>query len=183
MELTGEEKKLQALYSELKATEEHSAPHFARVWNRAASNPRRARRLNPAFAAVAACLVCAAGLLFAWSKFSQPATTPVAQVETPNIGPVATVNLIKTADAGSAPNVTTTTQSKPKQRKTNAAARRHAAQLASTRELTREAKAISDWQSPTSTLLSFTDDELFTSLPQLNEHATDLKAFLPNSPN
>jgi hypothetical protein len=183
MKSTGEEKKLQALYSELKAADEQSAPPFARVWNRAASKPRPVRRLNPAWVAVAACLVCAAGLLFAWSRY--PQSTPprqVANVETPNSGP-AKVDPANTTGEASPPQVTMHPPRKPARRSKSNAAARHATQLASTRELTREAKAISDWQSPTSTLLSFTDDELFTSLPQLNENASDLKSFLPNSPN
>ena len=64
----------------------------------------------------------------------------------------------------------------------NRPSQRNAAQLAALRRLTREAKAISDWASPTSTLLSFTGDELVTSLPQLDENASDLKSFLPSRP-
>ena len=87
MESTGEEKKLQALFSELKATDEQTAPRFATVWNRAASKPRRAGVLKPAFVAVAAALVlCVAGLLFAWSYSPSP-QQQVAEVETPKAGP------------------------------------------------------------------------------------------------
>ena len=58
MELSGEEKKLQALFSELKAADEETAPRFARVWNRATRAARRAFVFNPAFVAAAALLVC-----------------------------------------------------------------------------------------------------------------------------
>ena len=54
MELSGEEKKLQALFSELKTADEETAPQFARVWNRAALKPRRAFVFNPAFVAAIA---------------------------------------------------------------------------------------------------------------------------------
>jgi hypothetical protein len=35
MELVGEEKKIQALFSELRLADEQAAPSFAGVWNRA----------------------------------------------------------------------------------------------------------------------------------------------------
>ena len=51
MELSGEEKKLQALFSELKTADEETAPRFARVWNRATRGPAALsssiRRLSP----------------------------------------------------------------------------------------------------------------------------------------
>ena len=184
MESTGEEKKLQALYSELKEADQQTAPRFARVWSRAELRPRRGRALNPAFVAVAAFVFCAAGLLFTWSRSSQSTPPlPVANVETPKAVPANAARL-NTARVASPPSVTIQAPSKPmRPAKTNAAARRHATQLAATRKVTREAKAISEWESPTSTLLSFTSDELFTSLPQLNENASDLKSFLPSRPN
>ena len=53
----------------------------------------------------------------------------------------------------------------------------------SNRTLTQEAKAISDWESPTSALLTSPSDSLFSSLPQLNENANGLQSFLPTRPN
>jgi hypothetical protein len=52
--------------------------------------------------------------------------------------------------------------------------------VAANRRLTRDAKAITSWKSPTADLLSSPGDEIFTSLPQLNQSASDLKSFLPN---
>jgi hypothetical protein len=60
---------------------------------------------------------------------------------------------------------------------------RNSIQLAANRKLTRDAKAITDWESPTSALLSSSSDELFSSLPQLNENANGLQSFLPSRPN
>jgi hypothetical protein len=50
-------------------------------------------------------------------------------------------------------------------------------------KLTREARAITSWQSPTSALLSSPSDEVFSSLPQLNQSASDLRSFLPSRSN
>ena len=68
-------------------------------------------------------------------------------------------------------------------RRKKSIASRKTVQLAANRKLTREAKAITDWESPTSALLSSSSDELFSSLPQLNENANGLQSFLPSRPN
>jgi hypothetical protein len=70
-----------------------------------------------------------------------------------------------------------------KSRDNSLAARRRAQLIAANRKLTREAKAITSWQSPTAALLSSPNDEIFTSLPQLNQSASDLKSFLPSRSN
>ena len=57
---------------------------------------------------------------------------------------------------------------------------RPAQEIAASQQLTKEAKAIASWQSPTSDLMSGPSDGLFKSLPQLNENANELKSFLPN---
>jgi hypothetical protein len=183
MELSGEEKKLQALYSELKTADEETAPRFARVWNRATPGARRAFVFNPAFVAGMALLVCAVISLAVWSRYRpQIQTTPVVRVETPatpNTG-YSTVSPIvePTAAAPSTPAKENTTA-----RRNRTTARRNSIQLAANRKLTRDAKAITDWESPTSALLSSPSDELFSSLPQLNENANGLQSFLPGRPN
>ena len=83
MELSGEEKKLQALFSELKTADEETAPRFARVWNGATPEARRAFVFNPAFVAGMALLVCAVVSFAVWSRFRQQAEPAVARVETP----------------------------------------------------------------------------------------------------
>ena len=186
MESSGEEKKLQALFSELKATEEQSAPRFATVWNRAQSRTRRARAFHPAFVAAMGLLVCAVLGLAVWSRYRQSTPTPtVVRVETPAQPNTGSVPLVKngevTGDPTPLPLPTPTTAPIPRRNKP--AVRRNSAQLAANRKLTRDAKAITDWQSPTSALLSSSSDELFSSLPQLNENSSGLQSFLPSRPN
>ena len=180
MELSGEEKKIQALFSELKATEEQSAPRFAGIWNRAQLKPRRAWAFNPAFVAAAVLVSCAVVSLAVWSRYRQPApTAPVAQVEAP---PAPKDSAVSPTPNQTEAAPTTVPKGKFNPRK-QPALRRNSIQLASTRKLTRDAKAISDWQSPTSALLSSSSDELFSSLPQLKENASGLNSFLPSRPN
>ena len=184
MESSGEEKKLQALFSELKTADEETAPRFARVWNRAEIKPRRGWALNPAFAAAVVLMFCAVVSMAVWFKYSQSAKPqPVANV---NIGPATeNLNAVKPEDLPSQIGVTLATplKNKGQSSKNGSIKRRNSIQLAANRKLTREAKAITDWQSPTSTLLSSSSDELFSSLPQLNENSSGLQSYLPSHPN
>lgn len=181
MELSGKEKKLQALFSELKTADEEAAPRFARVWNRA-TPARRAFAFNPAFVAAMAFVVCAVLAIAVWSRYRQPATNEVVHVETPPAATgspaiTPTVPLIVESQAldPSKKNITP--------RRNRPAGRRNSIQMATNRKLTRDAKAITDWESPTSALLSSSSDKLFSSLPQLNENASGLQSFLPSRPN
>ncbi|HEX6189328.1 MAG TPA: hypothetical protein VFZ40_14705 [Pyrinomonadaceae bacterium] len=181
MELSGEEKKLQALFSELKTADEEAAPRFARVWNRANLKPRRAFVFNPAFVAGMALLVCAVVSFAVWSRYRQPTPAPsMVLVETP-VAP-------NTGNPTGWPTVNAPPPSIPSKENTTArrnrtTARRNSIQLAANRKLTQDAKAITDWESPTSALLSSPSDALFSSLPQLNENANGLQSFLPSRPN
>lgn len=182
MELSGEEKKLQALFSELKAADEEAAPRFARVWNRATPVARRAFFLNPAFVVATALLVCAVISLAVWSRYRPPTEPAVVRVDPPAAPKTAHASEWPTVAPVAAPT-TTPTKENTTARRNRTTVRRNSIQLAVNRKLTRDAKAISDWQSPTSALLSSSSDELFSSLPQLNENANGLQSFLPNRPN
>lgn len=182
MELSGEEKKLQALFSELKTADEETAPRFARVWHGATPGARRAFVFNPAFGAGMALLVCAVVSLLVWSRYSQPDERPSVKVET-TVSEPANVNSVRTATSVSElPGFPIAGPVKEKRPSTRKASRRNSIQLAN-RKLTRDAKAITDWESPTSALMSSPSDELFSSLPQFNQSTSDLKSFLPSRSN
>ena len=180
MELSGEGKKLQALFSELKAADEATAPRFARVWNGATPGARRAFVFNPAFVAATALVVCAVISLAVWSRY-RPQTQPaVVRVETPAAPDAGNPTGWPTVNAPP-PSIPSKENTSARRNRTNA--RRNSIQLAENRKLTRDAKAITDWESPTSALLSSSSESLFSSLPQLNENANGLQAFLPSRPN
>lgn len=182
MELSGEEKKLQALFSELKAADEETAPRFARVWNGATPGARRAFVFNPAFVAGMALLVCAVVSLAVWSRYRQQTQPAVARVETPAAPNTPPAIVSPTVEPVAAPAATPTKENTTA-RRNRTTVRRNSIQLAANRKLTRDAKAITDWESPTSALLSSPSDALFSSLPQLNENANGLQSFLPSRPN
>lgn len=182
MELSGEEKKLQALFSELKTADEETAPRFARVWNRATPGARRAFVFNPAFVAGMALLVCAIISLAVWSRYRLQTEPAVVRVETP-AAPNTLHAIVSPTVEPVAALTTTPTKESTTARRNRTTVRRNSIQLAANRKLTRDAKAITDWESPTSALLSSSSDALFSSLPQLNENANGLQSFLPSRPN
>jgi hypothetical protein len=180
MELSGEEKKLQALFSELKAADEQTTPHFGATWSRAQNTPRRIRVFKPAFVAAMIMLLMFGVVAFAvWTRYLRTTAAPQPVIATVPQNPSTTI-----AQAPPAPE---TPAPKPKNAVTvsrrNKAPSQHNAMLAANRQLQKDAKSIANWSSPTSALLESPSDEIFSSLPQLNQSATQLKSFLPSRSN
>lgn len=184
MELAGEQKRIQALFSELRLADEQAVPRFAAVWNRAQTRTvRPARAFNLSFVAATALLICALVSLALWSKYSQRTTQQGAVVTTRMPTPaVVPVQGIKEAAVDPPLPGEKRDGENSMSRAKRLAAQRRALMLAVNRKGARDAKAISSWQSPTSALLKSQNDELLKSLPQLNESADELKSFLPNTP-
>jgi hypothetical protein len=182
MELVGDEKRIQALFRELKLEDECSAPRFSAVWNHApatAIQPPRTFRLSFAIAAV-----LLAGTVFSlalWSRRwqqTQPANGVATLSPIPKAAPASTAVSPEPNHVGS---VAPLHRVSSKSRTLKLAARRQA-ELLARNALVRDAVVISSWQSPTTTLLRSPADEMLTSLPPLDENANELKSFLPNTP-
>ena len=184
----GEEQEIRALFSELKLADEQTAPGFNAVWRRAQARSLKPRRaFNLSFAVATGLLFCALATLAIWSMRSEPAAPASAS---------ASASMSAEADSfaprsDKSSNVAGTPEPpqyiRPsvlvKSRVRRLGPQRHSQEIAVNRQLTKEAKAIASWQSPTSDLLSSPSDGLFKSLPQLNENANELKSFLPNREN
>lgn len=185
MELVGEEKKIQALFSEARLADAVTTPTFARVWNRAEAQRYRPRKaFNLAFAGATALLVCALVSLAWWSTRSPknhdivatapPVTVPVTPAQPQQNGAGSAVKprslvpgrLVSTARSNAI----------------RLAARREAILLAANMKAAQEAKAIASWKSPTATLLDSPSDDLIKSLPQMNQTVNEMKSFLPSQP-
>src|SRR5215510_10475524 len=186
MASVGDEKRIRALFSELKFEDEQTAPGFAAVWYQAKSRQLQPRRaFNLSFAVATALLVCGLATLGIWTKYSQrtsPATA-FANVPAGSDFPKAGVK----PEPASNPGVASTPASghirtAVKSRAAKLAAQRQAL-IAANRRAENEAKEIASWRSPTTSLLSSPSDNLFKSLPQLNENANELRSFLPNRAN
>ena len=181
--MSGEEQKLQALFSELKVADEQNTPRFAGVWNRAQLEPRRVWLINPAFVGVTALIVCALISLAVWSRFaaSKPGQPSVVKNDPASNGPERVAVTPATAPAPQPPKPSV----EPTERKIATGrrliSRRNTLLAEANRKLTQDAKTISSWQSPTTALLSSPSGEIFTSLPQVNQNSSDLKSFLTRS--
>lgn len=187
MELVGEQKRIQALFSELRLADEQIAPRFAAVWNsaqaRSSRTGRPARAFNLSFVAATALLVAALVSLALWSKYSRPNTRPNAVLVTGTTTPAARpVQVVGNADANPPVPGDKQLRAKPRSRAMRLAVQSRALMLTVNLKAEHEAKAISSWQSPTTALLKSQNDELLKSLPQLNESADELKSFLTNTP-
>jgi hypothetical protein len=181
MELVGDEKKIRALFSELRFADEQTLPQFAAVWSRAeARTVRTARAFNLSFVAATALLVCALVSLAWWSRHWEGRQPNVVATSIPA---AVVVPASKTSESNLPASDAARGHLSSKTRAMKLAALRQARLLAAGRKATRDAQAISIWQSPTSALLKSQNDELLKSLPQLSESADELKSFLPNTPN
>jgi hypothetical protein len=178
MELAGDEKRIQALFRELKLEDQRVVPGFDRLWNSAQarrSQPRRALKTSSAvFAALLVITLCA--FVF-WSRNwqqGQPRTSGVAGGSTTTGStPSPAIPESKQLVLGKAPDRITFN------RRPRSLITRRQAKLPRN-ALIHEAVAISSWQSPTATLMQSPADDLLTSLPRLDRSVTELKTFLSN---
>jgi hypothetical protein len=185
MELVGEEKRIQALFRELRLEDERITPRFAVVWHRAQSRSFAPRsRFKLSFVAATVLLFCAlfslAWFLRQWQRSQELNSAAVPVVPITSIGIAQTrLNPPSNLAVSSDPKG----RSDSKSRLMKLVARRHAELLAARRSAIRNASAISSWQSPTTALLRSPGDAVLTSLPQLNESVNELKSFLPSRSN
>jgi hypothetical protein len=186
MELVGEEKRIQALFSEARLADEQTTPSFVGVWNRAQSKTTRTQRaFNLSFVAATALLVCALVSLAWWVNSAQRNQQAVVT----NVPPITNGGGIKVVQPSTVPAPLAVTplavthpRSNERSRVLKLAAQRQAALVAANKKAAQDAKAIESWQSPTATLLDSSSDELLKSLPQLNQTVDELKSFLLNQP-
>jgi hypothetical protein len=182
MEIIGDDKKLRALYSETRFVDEEVVPNFSATWYRAQSRAKQPRRtFNFAFASALALVIFAVATLAIWSKYSP-------QQETYSAFAIPTAAKIVIASKGNpevpSPAIDVKYPSlSRKSRASKLAAQRQQLLVAENRKVQKEAKELASWQSPTASLLSSSSDDLFKSLPQLNQNANEMKSFLPNRSN
>jgi len=167
MEWSGDEKRIQALFSELALQDRERAPRFENLWSRAPEP--RAPQFRPRWAVVMAGALVAC-LLVAWSWSKSIASLP----------PQAAVNVPpQTISTPLAPSVyetprvlSKTLRSEPRRRKS--ISRHQQVELA----VTTQATLLSQWQSPTQQFMQSPSGLSLQSLPQLNQSVEDLKLFL-----
>jgi hypothetical protein len=181
MEIVGNDKRIRALFSELKVADSQAAPSFTAVWHRAEARSIKPRRtFNVSLAAVTAMLALTLGSLAVWSVYlnrSNARHEVFAELK-------ATDRLV---EIGTSAEVTTTTAGanqplrRPIRSRANRSFERNDSIIA--RNNKTKSTTIDSWKSPTAALLTSPADDLFKSLPQLNENANELKSFLPGRSN
>jgi len=182
MEIIGDDKRLRALYSETRLVDEQVAPSFSAAWHRAQLRAKQPRRtFNLAFASALALVIFAVATFAIWSKYSpQPQTySAFATVAAANLAPLPNKGSIETQSVVTVNHVTAPIRS----RVNKLVAQRQQLMVAENLRIEKEAKEIASWESPTASLLSSSSDNLFRSLPQLNQNANELKSFLPSRSN
>ena len=172
MEFTGDEKRIQALFSELSLEQQSRTPAFEKLWRRAESNAQVSQPLVWRWApAMVAAVILTAVCLLATSSWYRSSQVDHAASIPPQIIPIASESrptqpeqLLSVASR----DMRTVRPRRIRPRQTERAA-------------IREAAVLSNWQSPTSSLLNSSTLSFLSSLPQLNQSARDLEEFLPKN--
>ena len=182
MELSGEEKRIQASLHELRLEDERITPRFAAVWNRAhLSSGRRQTALDFRLAAAVVIVCLAISSLALLSRYWQ---------RNPRSNDAVANGVVKPGDnpvqIKKGPELVR--QDGPRQLVhkpdlVRFAPRHQAATLATRRSATHDVIAISRWQSPTTNLLRSPGDEMLKALPELNQNLHEMESFLPNRTN
>lgn len=164
MEFSGDEKRIQALFSELSFEEQTRAPGFEKLWSCAEATTPTPAPLVRRFGLVAAVVIVVMSFVAARAWFSSPQSQQVANVP-PLIIPATSQPRVQQSELSTASkNVV-----RPRR-----FARRQTERIAIT-----QAAMLSNWQSPTNVLLNSPNLSVLSSLPQLNQSARDLELFLP----
>lgn len=168
MELGGDEKRIQALYSELSFENQSRAPQFGHLWTRAqAGKEIGARSFSRPVAVLASLLVTAAACSLAvWMWYSSNQSSPpnIAVQLPPSVTPAVIVAAPDSASSDTIQPVKTR-------------GRKHMRRQVD-RRLATEAALLSSWQSPTQLFMKSQTDLALDSLPALNQSVKDLESFL-----
>ena len=177
MQLAGDEKKIQAWFSEQSREEAQTAPRFEKLWREAMlTKAQPAPRFSKSLVTIAATiLVAAAVLVIAWSTFKTPAQQHNAQTATPPA--IENQPTPNTAEPERQPEKTAVVHRRTPS--TSTRRRTLARRQQSERALEKQAALLANWESPTADFMSSPTRSGFDSLPQLTESVTNLQSFLP----
>ena len=160
MELAGDEKRIQALFSELRFEDQSLAPSFNRLWQCAqATKPKRLLLVEP-MVVLSSVAIVASLAMWARDKSTQPAFQPDVAAFVPSI-----------ESQVEAPK-------KLSSRNRRSVQRKKVWRKVPEHVVIEQAAVLSSWQSPTNALMQFTAGTVFKSLPDLTESVTDLESYL-----
>ena len=165
MEFSGDEKRIQALFSELSLENQTRAPRFEKLWLPAEANAPAPAPLVRRFVLVAIVVIVAMSFVAARSWLSSQSQ------QAANIPP----QIITTTSQPRVQHGELATASKVLVRP------RRFARRQTERTAISQAAMLSNWQSPTNILLNSPTVSVLSSLPELNQSARDLEQFLPKN--
>jgi hypothetical protein len=166
MELVGDEKRIPALFSDLKVQDQSIAPSFDRLWKSAqTTKPERLLFVEPLVVLGSVAIIAALAMWSAmWSN--DTSTQPAFQLS---------VAIVSSAESrAEAPKKLVVKDRRVVQR-------RKVRPKEPEHVVVEQAAVLSSWQSPTGSLMEFTAATVFKSLPDLTESVTDLESYLSNN--
>ena len=170
MELAGDEKKIQALFSELSLADQKHAPGFEKLWRAREVTRTASRSRKPLVLVAATLLIAAAALIGAWIRYA-PVQTPIERnAQNATSQTISTPVATRVQEPEKLASVPRRTQNRQ---------RHFVHQKQVERTLAQRAAMLASWQSPTSKFLESPTGSVFNSLPQLNQSVKDLESFLP----
>ncbi len=164
-----EEERIRKLFQQLREEDERNAPSFTRDWNGALSRlekPRRHWAVWRLAAGAAALILLGAGCLGWWMFFRQSTKrqAPIEIVRSERPAPGATPSPVSPSPA-------------PVRNPPNVTRRRPAVRPQA------PAILISQWRSPTESLLRTPGEQLFKRVPRLDESLVNIKATITDQKN
>jgi len=164
MEFSGDEKRIQALFSELSLENQTRTPRFEKLWLRAEAKTSAPAPLAMRFVLAAILIIAVMSLVAVrlWLNSSQSQYTANIPQQ---IIPTTSVPRVQQQLLSNVSN--------------NAVRPRRFVRRQPERTAIRQAAMLSNWQSPTNILLNTPTVSFLSSLPQLNQSAKDLEQFLP----
>lgn len=166
MELGGDEKRIQALFSELSFEEQSRVPQFGHLWTRAqVRKENTAGSLSRPVAVLVSLFVAAAACSLAvWTWYRSSQSSP------PNI----VIQLPQSSDAPDTPSRIELQPARVEPPRRKYTTRRRQVD----RRLATEAALLSSWQSPTQQFMTSPTTLALGSFPSLNQSIKDLESFL-----
>ena len=196
MELNGEDKRIRALFHELKRDEKRAAPLFAKTWNIAETEFHRRGCSRPHFhfssnllrfataILVASLALAATVLLPKYLRLPRQPKHGYAEQEVA-AGPLATSEeplrsgrVPANRESGKPTDRLVTIRRSVRVKKSPVAFAQRARPVNQIKQ-----DGLSRWQSPTTKLLRSAGDELLRFVPAMNESAQEMKKFLANDLN
>jgi len=168
MEFSGDEKKIQALFSELSLENQTRTPHFEKLWLRAEANAPTRAPLVTRFVLAALAVIVVMSFIAVRSWFGSPDSQHLANIPS-QIIPTTSQPRVQHSDLSAVSK--------------DVVRPRRLLRRQTERTVINQVAMLSNWQSPTNILLTSPTVSVLGSLPQLNQSAIALEQFLPKKNN